>query len=509
MDSPLLTIRNLSADPLKLILIERYEAPSSPPTPGGGVNIANITRSFTALVTNTTSTAAPTSPQLAENAQNFSRHELSVALKPFKTTRTDIKSAEKSASESLRLTFEHRGEKYRLDVPSPTPGSNTLVPLTPNPQMSYTAVYHKQQAHLTLFSSTDLACWMKNLRDETPLPALSIPGTHNSPTCHRALPSVRCQAVGVREQLENGVRFLDIRVQPESPEDASKDGLVLVHGVFPISLTGSKYFRDLVNEVHAFLDRNPSETVIMSVKREGPGTHTDAQLSRKLRDHYAGDVHRWFTAPRIPKLGEARRKIVLLRRFGLEEGLKKEWDGQGWCIDAETWTYNTPNDTCHSGDVCVQDFCEVLETENIDKKIKFSEDHLRRAASCVCELPHSIPPTDATSTQAEHAATKTAKQPFFVNFLSASNFWKVGCWPEKIAAKLNPAIVDFLCRQHHSAEANEKAGTTGDGSTGIVVCDWVGNGGDWDLVRCIVAMNAKLEIRERSLVGGEGEGKAG
>lgn len=26
-----------------------------------------------------------------------------------------------------------------------------------------------------------------------------------------------------------------------------------------------------------------------------------------------------------------------------------------------------------------------------------------------------------------------------------------------------------------------------------------GNGGDWDLVRCIVGMNAKLENRERSL----------
>jgi len=36
----------------------------------------------------------------------------------------------------------------------------------------------------------------------------------------------------------------------------------------------------------------------------------------------------------------------------------------------------------------------------------------------------------------------------------------------------------------------------GDGSTGIVVCDWVGNNEDWDLVRCVVGMNSKLEFRE-------------
>ena len=63
---------------------------------------------------------------------------------------------------------------------------------------------------------------MSKLKDETPLSALSIPGTHNSPTHHTALPSVRCQAVGVKEQLNNGVRFLDLRVQPENADDPSK-----------------------------------------------------------------------------------------------------------------------------------------------------------------------------------------------------------------------------------------------------------------------------------------------
>ncbi|MCJ1299613.1 hypothetical protein MMC08_002405 [Hypocenomyce scalaris] len=488
-DAPPLTIRNLTSTPVELRLLERYGAPVS--FEGGG-GLTNFTRNFTSLMSNAT---APSSPQLAENSQSFSHEDVSLKIKAFATLKTDIKPIEKSPTDSLRLTFENAGERYRLDVPSRTNESTTLTPLTPNPHYRYTAVYSPQYSHLTLFSSAHLTSWMLDLRDETPLSALSIPGTHNSPTCHRALPSVRCQAVSPKEQLQNGIRFFDIRVQLETPDDPSKDGLALVHSAFPISLTGTKYFRDLLNEIFAFLDRNPSETVIISVKREGTGNATDAQLSRILRDHYAGDVNRWFTAPRIPTLGEARNKIVLLRRFTLDESLKEEWNGAGWCINAESWPDNTPDGTCPSGDVCVQDFYEVMETENIEKKIKYSEDHLERAAQCVCILPGIGP----------RSTDPPTKQPFYINFLSASNFWKVGCWPERIAAKLNPEIVDFLCRKHNEGrgipgpDGPVDGKDMGDGSTGIVVCDWVGHNGNWDLVRCIVGMNAKLELREQAM----------
>ncbi|KAI9768355.1 MAG: hypothetical protein M1840_004963 [Geoglossum simile] len=481
-----LTIRNLTSTPLELKMVEHYEAPQhSHHGHGGGLaNIANITKSFQTLLSDQTQ---PTGAQIAENAQSFSSEDVSVRTEPFKASKTDLKGIERS-NEILRLTFEADGERYRLDVPSPTKHSTTLTPLTPNPRYAYTAVFLPDKSHLCIFSSANLSSWMQELKDETPLSALSIPGTHNSPTYHRALPSVRCQVASIRDQLENGVRFFDIRVQPENPEDTSKDGLILVHGVFPISLSGNKYLRSLINEVFAFLDAHPSETLIMSLKREGPGNHTDAQLSRILRDHYAGDMDRWYTSPRIPTLGEARHKITLIRRFALEDGLKNEWDGAGWCIDAESWAYNTPNDLCRSGDICVQDFCEVLETENIDKKIEYSTQHLERAAVAKANLPGDVNAQDGQP---------PPKQPFYVNFLSASNFWKVGCWPDKIAEKLNPAIVDFLCCKHNELEGIEGQ-SVGDGGTGIVVCDWVGKDGDWDLIRAIVGMNSELWLREHS-----------
>lgn len=475
-----LTIRNLTPRPLELKRVENHA--TTPSLSQGG--IANITQNVTSLFKNATTPAAPSEP-----ISTITRQDVSIRIEPFTSLQTDIKS--QNQNETLHLIFETEGEQHRLETPTPTSESTTLKPLVKNPRFNYTAVHLVDHSHLTLYSSAYLSSWMRSLRDDTPLSALSIPGTHNSPTCHRALPSVRCQATSPPEQLDNGVRFFDIRVQPEAPLDPGRDGLILVHGVFPISLTGNKYLRDLVKEVYTFLDRNPSETVIMSLKREGTGDATDAQLSRILRDHYAGDPSRWFTTPRIPYLGEARGKIVLIRRFGLDDSLKHEWGGAGWGIDAANWADNTPNATCPSGDVCVQDFYEVLETVNIEKKIQYSQDHLERAAKCICVLPEH----DGVS------AKESPKQPFYINFLTASNFWKVGCWPEKIAAKLNPAIVDFLCRKHNVSTnpESEAAQAAGDGGTGIVVCDWVGHKGNWDLVRCIVGMNAKLEMREHKM----------
>ncbi|KAI4248054.1 MAG: hypothetical protein L6R40_001143 [Gallowayella cf. fulva] len=471
-----LVIRNLTSRPIEVKRCEYHGIAPSLSQSG----FTNISHNVTSLFRNATSPAAP---PVVEPASTFVHEDVSIPIHPFRSVRTDIRP--QSPNETLHLVFETDGEQHRLETPTLTSNSTTLKPLTDNPRFNYTAVHLLDHSHLTLYSSANLLSWMRSLKDDTPLSALSIPGTHNSPTCHRALPSVRCQATSPPEQLDNGVRFFDIRVQPEAPLDPSKDGLILVHGVFPISLTGNKYLRDLLREVYTFLDRNPSETVIMSLKREGTGDATDAQLSRILRDHYADDPNRWFTAPRIPYLGEARGKIVLIRRFGLEESLKQEWGGAGWGIDAENWADNTPNATCPSGDVCVQDFYEVLETVNIEKKIQYSREHLQRAAKCCCTLPVQ-----------DQVAAPPPKQPFFINFLTASNFWKVGCWPEKIAAKLNPAIVDFLCRQHNEPDSEDPAQAAGDGSTGIVVCDWVGYKGNWDLVRCIVGMNAKLELRE-------------
>ena len=482
MTTPPLKIRNITSTPLELKVVERFEAPG-PLKENSGQRGSGVFRNVTSfagfIVGNST---APTAPALAEGAQSFAREEVSIHVEPFKLSATELPTTQRRLGEILRLRIGFDGEEHRIDVPGQSTRSTVFSPLVPQPRFNFTGVFIPEESLLAIYSSSNLHCWMKNFRDSTPLSALSIPGTHNSPTHHKALPSVRCQAVLPREQLDNGVRFFDVRVQPEG--DASNPSLVLVHGVFPISLTGPKYFRQLLDDVYSFLAENSSETVIMSLKREGTGSSTDRDLARILHEHYTkgADAGKWWVDPAMPTLGRARGRVVLLRRFGVPDEYHREHDGRGWGMDAECWADNTANDT--HGCVCVQDFYEVLETENIEKKLGYVRDHCKRAGEQLAPLP-------GLNTDTKNPVPGG---PFYINFLSASNFWKKGCWPEKIAQKLNPGIIRWLCCEHCR---DEKA--TGDAGTGIIVMDWVGACGDWDLVRCVVGMNSKLTMREAQM----------
>ncbi len=476
MGDPII-VRNISSVPLTLILVEHFD-----PAKDGfsvqdiGFGISSITNSL-GMTNNVTRADVP---QIQPDAKPFASREVSIPCTPYEITATDIHAFIKNSKERLRLTFQtDLGGKHQMYCPVPTAETSSLVALAPNPAHRFTGIYLPQSSFVALYSSANLNTWQRELTDDTPLGALSMPGTHNAPTHHKAPPSVRCQAVSPREQLENGVRFFDLRVQVPTPYDPNSDKLILVHAVFPIALSGPKYFRDLYKEIRDFLDKNPSETLVVSFKREGTGDGKDEQLAHILKDHYT-NPQQWFTQPRVPSLGEARGKIVLLRRFNLDDELKQQWDGKGWGIGAAVWADNTPCAMCPSGDVCVQDFYEVMEEASINTKIKYAEAQMERSGNCTYEPD-----------QVQAANQQGGKMPLYINFLSASNFWKVGTWPEKIAGKVNPACVDHLCRRHMVAD-DGRGVKPGDWSTGVVVCDWVGLDGDWDLVRCIVGMNSKL-----------------
>lgn len=497
-----LTIRNLTITPLELKLIERFDG-HPVPAPGGG-GLAGIASNITSFISgNDTYSASPGGGygiSIREGAAPRDRQDVDgVSLGAFETKGTDILAAD-PGKEVLRLTFAEPGtpHRYTVDVPGPSPRSLTLdkVGGGGDSPHEFTAVYLPAGSFLAIYSSADLNAWMRALRDDCPLSMLSIPGTHNSPTCHTALPSVRCQAVGVREQLDNGVRFMDIRVSA-SPDG---DDLALVHSAFPISLTGTKYLADLLDDVYAFLDANPSEALVMSLKREGTGRGTDQHMSRYLRGRYLGGdaARRWFTEPRIPSLGEARGKIVLVRRFGIDDSLRGEHGGRGWGIDASSWPDNCADGTVGSGLIRVQDFYEVDQSTNIQKKIDLARAQLERACQQLFVLPGTAAAAAAVQDrqQQQQQQAGPAPLPFFVNFLSASNFFNASCWPEKIAGKVNPSVIEYLCVRHADPGKGPNQLSVGDAGTGIVVTDWVGHNGDWDLIRCIVGWNARLQMKQ-------------
>ncbi|MDJ0460236.1 phosphatidylinositol-specific phospholipase C [Streptomyces sp. H27-C3] len=154
--------------------------------------------------------------------------------------------------------------------------------------------------------------WMTGIGDATPLQRLTIPGTHDS-GARVGGPWVACQNTSVAEQLNSGVRFLDVRCR------ATGDSFAIHHNAYYQNLM----FGDVLIACQDFLRAHPSETVLMRVKQEYSEV-ADAEF-RRVFDLYL-DQKGWRPLFRIdsglPSLGQARGKIVLLADNGGLPGVR-------------------------------------------------------------------------------------------------------------------------------------------------------------------------------------------
>ena len=164
------------------------------------------------------------------------------------------------------------------------------------------------------------ADWMADLDDGTPLDAIVIPGTHDSGTQYVQLAFFsKCQALNIGEQLEAGFRYLDIRLAVDG------DGMKLMHGftncrIGAMPWNASLKLDDVLEDCYAFLDRHPTETILFAVKQEH-GEESVAEFQQILNSYIQKNPERWLLTDTIPTVGEARGRIVLLRRYKDEAGL--------------------------------------------------------------------------------------------------------------------------------------------------------------------------------------------
>lgn len=110
--------------------------------------------------------------------------------------------------------------------------------------------------------------WMSKLPDSVPLSAISIPGTHESLARGYGEVISECQSLTLEQQLEAGVRGLDVRCRHISNSFAIHHGIVFMHLMFG----------DVLNVLESFLQINPSETVIVRIKEE----HTPENVTRSF-----------------------------------------------------------------------------------------------------------------------------------------------------------------------------------------------------------------------------------
>ncbi len=160
--------------------------------------------------------------------------------------------------------------------------------------------------------------WMSYLSDELYLSEITIPGTHDSCASNVALGYVmRCQDTTISKQLNDGYRYLDLRVALDEKDNATK--IKMVHNFVNCHKTGSLfsdyvYFDDVCGEVYKFLQENPTETVIVNIKIEDD-EHPVKDIQSLILSQIKSNKDYWYTENEIPTLEEARGRAVLATRF--------------------------------------------------------------------------------------------------------------------------------------------------------------------------------------------------
>jgi len=166
--------------------------------------------------------------------------------------------------------------------------------------------------------------WMSGLDGTKTVSQFSIPGTHDSGARFEPVSgTAKCQNLTIADQLTAGVRFLDIRCRHIN------DAFAIHHG----QVYQNQNFDDVLNATIAFLNSNPTETVIMSVKEEYNASGDTRSFEATFDSYVAKNPGKWYLGSSIPTLDQVRGKIVLFRRFGASSTPKG--------IDASNWPDNT------------------------------------------------------------------------------------------------------------------------------------------------------------------------
>jgi 1-phosphatidylinositol phosphodiesterase len=147
--------------------------------------------------------------------------------------------------------------------------------------------------------------WMLALNNQQPLSTLSLPGTHDSGAT-KGGPAAATQTLSIRQQLDAGIRFLDIRLR------AKGDVFAIHHGFVFQELM----FDDVLDDVREFLAQHPGETVLMRVKDE----YKAESGSQPFVDIFRGYFARYRELIAVPDslnvpLSEVRGKVVFLTDF--------------------------------------------------------------------------------------------------------------------------------------------------------------------------------------------------
>ncbi len=236
--------------------------------------------------------------------------------------------------------------------------------------------------------------WMKAYGDDRTISSLSIPGSHDTLALYGIGDLTgQCQALPLEEQLNIGVRFLDIRLKNEN------NTLKAVHGIVDERET----FNTTLKTMTKFLKAHPSESLFVSIKEETKPSGSNQSFEATLKKYIVEED--WYLGSSMPKtLGECRGKMVLISRYfdstiGITAG--HNWgENTSFALDEETY---------------VQDWYKVDDIEKKKEAIAncFASDAPYRINFFSGYVPGGFPPSYAPSVA--HTINPWAKQYLTLN----------------------------------------------------------------------------------------------
>ena len=239
---------------------------------------------------------------------------------------------------------------------------------------------------------TKLNNWMQDIEDNRLVCKMSIPGTHDT-GAYTGNAWVKTQDKNIEQQLNSGIRFFDIRLVHQNGV------LKLCHGshIFDTTFVG-----DVLKTTAEFLKEHPSETVIMTIKRDHDLDNDGATKYRMaLTKALEGD--RNLTSYMVKSfkpdftLGDLRGKMLIISR-------------DGWIM---TPSGNIPRWSDNAS------FTSSIESTNGSSTTIHVEDHYKSSSRDKVNYV-------AQNVRKAQAAFSSSQNDWFITFTSSTGSWGIG-----------------------------------------------------------------------------------
>ena len=157
--------------------------------------------------------------------------------------------------------------------------------------------------------------WMKNIPSDYLISNINLPGTHNSCAQFINFKFIsKCQNKNIFDQLKMGIRFLDIRFNFDG------NNLFINHSFLKCKTSRTKkenlLFSTVLASCETFLKENPTEVILMSIKREAG--KSEEETFDFFYNTYVKSNDIFYLKNEVPFLNEVRGKIVLFNRCGAD-----------------------------------------------------------------------------------------------------------------------------------------------------------------------------------------------